>query len=101
MSGVHSNVCPSCTCQAGCGYCDAKTVRLHETFSCLSEANHPMPHRGMLVYPPCPACGGLEDHSDVCPTGGFSDESSGLCEVQWVDGDDEPQLVPFVPGDAQ
>ncbi len=79
--------CSTCRCASRTdAYCSAELVRGHERFGCLEFAEHRGPHKGSCVPPPCPTCGGLEDHSEDCVTPDLmADEHGPWIELIWDD----------------
>jgi hypothetical protein len=68
-------------------YC-AESLKLgHETVHCAlkpHEGDHHNPVFG--TWPPCPNCGGLDMHSNKCPTPDVVGPSSAWAEVTWSTG---------------
>ena len=61
--------CPTCSCPPGTKqHCDGEIHIEHEWFLCLEAEGHGAPHKGSILPPPCPSCGGYETHSDECET---------------------------------
>lgn len=72
--------------------CEARLKVRHEEIECWAVRAHPGdPHIAML-YEPCPACLGYDEHSGECPRG---DETGGVQHwYAWEDGASFPKLVP-------
>lgn len=77
-------------------YCSSEGRTGHETFGCLNPDGHTGLHRASVTHGRCPNCGGIEDHSDTCPTKDLmEDTSQPMQEVVWGD-DGIARLEPYV-----
>lgn len=91
MTGSSVVHCDTCTCSTPDSidvYCDSTVERAHETFGCLEAAGHDGKHQaGAVVWPPCPACDGLDVHTTTCPL--LHAEASGdFADLTWDDDGD-------------
>lgn len=61
--------------RAGRDPCEAEHRHLATTYPCILEAGHDGDHEGIRREPPCPVCGGYDDHTTECstPIGWFPD----------------------------
>ena len=78
--------CPTCSCPPGIKqYCDGKIRIEHEWFLCLEAEGNGAPHKGLILPPPCPSCGGYETHSDECETPDLlaDEDAPGWVELTW------------------
>jgi hypothetical protein len=80
--------CATCTCRPGTKqYCDGEIRIRHERFLCLEPQGHDAPHKGSILPPPCPSCGGYELHAEDCLTPDLmaDNASGGWVELTWWD----------------
>lgn len=73
--------------------CLAKTKLGHETVQCLTDHKVDEAHRNDCfgTWPPCSNCGGLEEHSQKCPTPDKMGATSSWAAVTWFTGG-KPQV---------
>lgn len=67
----------------------------HETLSCYATKPHPgQPHMA-IVCPPCPRCGGFDEHTAECPTPFVVSESEAepYVYVLWNDEVERPEIA--------
>lgn len=68
--------------------CIAETKLGHETVRCITDHAEGEPHVNDCfgVWPPCPNCGGLEEHTQRCPTPDVVGATNTWATVTWITG---------------
>jgi hypothetical protein len=77
-------------------YCESFIDIGHERVSCMGDLGHAGHHFDHVfgTWPPCPKCGGLEDHGQRCPLQHRTGTALAWADIEW----DEDGVVSVRPG---
>lgn len=68
-------------------FCEASVKLGHETAGCVEYEGHEGPHNCQWgAWPPCPTCGGLDEHTETCSTPYKVEARWRPAYVEWEDG---------------